>query len=128
MFPPGKESQPNARLHNCFRLPPSDHLAQAPAVSVVARKVLKAKKCVILGDSSPGAVAYSAPLFDDVLRVLDPICLANATINRNTQAFQRLVANLTLDPPDVIIFCGYGSTAIKLLTALRTGYAGIDAP
>ncbi len=123
MYPPGREHDRRARLANCFRLPPSDHLGQAPAVATVARKIVRSKKCLIIGDKSKGAEDYSQPLFDDVVRLLEPIKSDDLMIDRETQDFVALMKNNVLfDPPDLIVFCGYGSTAVKLLNALRQAY------
>lgn len=128
MYPPGQEDDHRSRLRNCVRLPPSDELAQAPALVYALGRAATPPLCVLVRDSSPGAEGYSSPLYKAVRDLIRP---ANVHWERSVnmleaRAIRDLAEALSLDPqPNTVLFCGYGSTAILFVTAMREAYKGV---
>lgn len=127
VLPPGTEDQ-NKRLRNVFRLAPSDDRVQGPAMAIVAQRL--GKHCYLLADtSSPVVSEYTAPLFRYLHSRLDQLGMPTRemTMQGNNPNVLSLASIIHTARPEVIIFCGYGSTAAELLDALRKEYKDIDA-
>jgi ABC-type branched-subunit amino acid transport system substrate-binding protein len=126
VLPPDTEDQAK-RLRNSFRLAPSDDRVQGPAVAIVASQL--GRHCLLLGDtSSPAISEYSAPLFKYLQMRLDQLGILSRdlTMQGNNTNILSLASTIHTPHPDVIIFCGYGSTAAELLDALRKEYSDAD--
>jgi ABC-type branched-subunit amino acid transport system substrate-binding protein len=125
LVPPGR-SDSGRPLENCFRLPPSDTIAQAPAVVFVAQSLVKGMRCTVMHDTSQDATTYSGPLFKEVVRLLDPSRVQDTiAVSRQESSILALMSNTALAGPDCIVFCGYGTTATQIFEAARQAYAFI---
>lgn len=123
-FPPSSEIVEENRLQNYFRLPPSDDRVQAPAIVFYAMDILKAESCFLLRDISADAAEYSGPLVES-LQELIPYCRvehAPQNINRNEPSIAHVPIAIAAESPDVVIFCGYGTTVHRLIHVLRMHY------
>ncbi len=131
-FPPNSEMVEEKRLQNYFRLPPSDDRVQAPAVAIFAIENLKAKKCFLLRDISVDARDYSATLTESLEELIPECRILQAAVEVNRAAsFEPVAMAIIAESPDVVIFCGYGTTAHRLLHTLfiHLEYdAGIEHP
>lgn len=124
MYPLDTESETGQRITNAFRLPPADDIAQAPALTYLLRK-LKAKKLFLIEDISNGAEVYSASLAHALQPLLKQIPQRQEKANREITDFLALARSIRAEGSDTIVFCGYGSTAIELLNALRNVYSDV---
>lgn len=127
VYPPMKNETEGKRLQNCIRLPPSDDRVQAPAVAVLAKSKISpaAKKITLLRDISRDTPEYSGPLYDRLDKIL-PEIIKRQAVNVEQTDFQVLAAGIREEQSDLIIFCGYGTTAVRLFQALRNAYAAED--
>lgn len=122
VLPPGTDDE-TKRLRNTFRLAPSDDRVQGPAVAILASQL--GTHCYLLGDiSSPAISDYSGPLFSYLQSRLEQVGILSRhmTMQGNNTNILSLASTIHTAHPDVIIFCGYGSTAAELLDALRKEY------
>jgi branched-chain amino acid transport system substrate-binding protein len=122
VYPPGSNINSQTRLRNCFRLPPSDDRVQAPTVAFVAEEKLKAKRIYLLRDISEGASEYSEPLYKKLESLLGNISIDKQSVDRGHADFREVASNIEAQHPDLVVFCGYGSTATLILSALRHVY------
>lgn len=126
VYPPSSKAVPSNRLRNCFRLPPSDDKVQAPTLAYVAEERLKSQRAYMLGDVSEGARGYSEPLYGQLESLLGDLLIDKQQIDRKSANFQEIAGNIRAQAPDLVIFCGYGSTATLILSALRREYLDVD--
>lgn len=126
VYPPGVKREANKRLQNCFRLPPSDDRVQAPAVAYVARIKLGTKRCFLLQDVSEDAVEYSEPLNAELEILLADVITDKRNVDRKKFNLDQVARSIKAYNSDVVVFCGYGTTATELLDALREVYDGLD--
>jgi ABC-type branched-subunit amino acid transport system substrate-binding protein len=111
------------RYTHAFRLPPSDDKAQAPAVAYMARK-LNSRRIALIQDLTSGAQGYSETLTNSVRPLLASESIVYfGYANRGGPNLVEIASSIRSNAPDLIVFCGYGSTAIELLNALRDAYA-----
>lgn len=120
----GRNSRPR-RLPDCFRLPPSDDLAQAPALAFVAEKIVHTRRTFLIRDVTEGARGYSKYLYDALKRSLSLEIIDRRSVSRGSTDFLAVANEIRGDHPDLIIFCGYGSTAQWLFANLRKSYARV---
>lgn len=127
-IPPGMVVDSSNRLHNCFRLAPSDDRVQAPAVAFVASQKLLAKRCYLLGDFSPDVKEYSAPLYEELGAMLDSlnILATKRKYEPTSTTSQDCATSIRAQKSDLLVFCGYGTRAQELLDSLRDAYKDID--
>ena len=127
VYPPNTSINEENRLQNCLRLPPSDDRVQAPAVAVIAKRkiVPPAKRITLLRDMSKDTPEYSGPLYDKLDKFL-PEIIKRQEVNVEQTNFENLAAGIRAEQSDLIIFCGYGTTVVRLLEALRNAYANED--
>ena len=112
-------------LGNTFRLVPNDSIAQGPAIAYVAMNILNGHRIAIISDHSIGADRYSQPLTSMVYNIISRKgrIYANVQVSReNSLTIESSVRELRSQNPDVIIFCGYGSTAQDIFGFLREMY------
>lgn len=121
-FRAGKRG-PQNRLPYCFRLPPSDVPSQATAVAIVALEKLSSKRIYLIRDISPDAGEYSGPLFSSLRTSLASKIVSTQEVDINTTQFRDVAIRVEAERADLVVFCGYGSTAQKLLGAIRNLYA-----
>lgn len=122
VYPPGARVDDSTRLRACFRLSPSDDKVQAPAVAFVAEEMLKVKRGYLVQDISEGASEYSKPLYDRLEQLLGNVLIDKQKLDRGKADFSGVASNIEAQNPDIVIFCGYGSTATLVLSALRHAY------
>lgn len=127
MFPPGREGEDEDRLKRVFRLPPADDRVQAPAVAWLVTRQLHSQRVYVVGDTSPGAEAYSRPLCENAGRLMDGATTVHPLhwVDGNTDDMGLAARKVHGWKADTIVFCGYTSTALQLLQRLREQYATI---
>ncbi len=127
VYPPNAKPIEENRLQNCVRLPPSDDRVQAPAIAVLVRNKLSPtpKRIALLRDMSKDTPDYSGPLYDRLDKFF-PEIIKRQNVDVGTTNFQTVVAGIREETSDLIIFCGYGTTAVRLFQALRTEYASVS--
>jgi ABC-type branched-subunit amino acid transport system substrate-binding protein len=121
-YPETKSFSSGARFNNCFRLPPSDDRAQAPAVAHVVLKQLNGHRVFLLRDVSADAAEYSLSLYSEIGRLLDSRVIGRKEVDRAVTNFRSVALEMLTNAPDVIVFCGYGTTAQALLADLNDVY------
>jgi ABC-type branched-subunit amino acid transport system substrate-binding protein len=112
-----------ARLSNCWRLPPSDVLGQAPALAITARDVLEAKRIYFIRDTTGDAGEYSGPLYSKVISLLNDYKVDERVIDRRQASLMNLVRSVRSHNPDLVIFVGYATTAEEIISMLRDEYS-----
>ena len=125
-YPVTKSFSSGGRFNNCFRLPPSDDRAQAPAVAHVALKQLHARRVFLLRDVSADAAEYSSALYSEIGGLLDSLVIGRKQVDRAVTDFRSVALEVRANAPDVVVFCGYGTTAQALLGALNDVYSTTD--
>jgi len=124
----GEPDAPTGRLKSCFRLPPADDRAQAPAVALFAKRHLKAEKCYVLRDRTKDTLDYAEPLSSAVRRLMkDGLSGPTEEAQRNS-SLAELARSARHQGADLIIFCGYGTAANELLGELREAFKGQNPP
>ena len=124
---PCGEGYPGRRLNNVFRLPPSEHKAQAPAVATLVSRLIDRSKngrVYLLSDWSSESVDYCTPLHNVISGLLSqkyPVTPAYLKEQSNSE-LKREAHSIKSDDPAVAIFCGYAKAAQDLLEALRVEY------
>jgi ABC-type branched-subunit amino acid transport system substrate-binding protein len=126
IYAPGAPMDPSHRLQNCFRLPPNDERVQAPTVAFVAETKIHTKRTYLIRDISSGAAAYSEPLFKQLEFLLGDTKIDETVVDRENARFIEVATNIKAQEPDLIVFCGYGSTAKLIITALRDKYENVE--
>jgi ABC-type branched-subunit amino acid transport system substrate-binding protein len=117
-----KEAVPT-RFDNAFRLPPADDIAQAPAIAYLLLNKLNSQRIALIQDETPGAVGYSDPLTNALRPYITNHVVYSGYADRLNPNFVELASSTHSNHPDTVVFCGYGTTAIELLSALRSVYA-----
>ncbi len=122
----GEIKKENERYINCYRLPPVDDLVQARAVAYVAKIYLNAERVFLIRDTSKNATTYSKPIFDvlyetlyNKFKILQKdhscyICKENF--------IETALEKISYFDNDLVIFCGYKTTAELVLSALNKIY------
>lgn len=118
----GAKIAPIHRLRNCFRLPPVDDPIQSRAVAYVAREVAHSSRCYLFRDISEDAAEYSEPLFKRLEMLLADAIVRKRAINRDDPNILSVAQSVQASKADLVVFCGYGTTAQELLHALRLTY------
>lgn len=125
MFPPNNITGESLPYSNCLRLPPPDVPFQAAAVALTAIKILQAKRIITLKDTTGDAEEYSRALEARIRGLLDPVTHAGVSLESDMTTTIKAVAAYQ---PDLIIFCGYGTTAIPLLSLIAAEFGVEKAP
>jgi ABC-type branched-subunit amino acid transport system substrate-binding protein len=112
-------------LNDLFRLPPSDDLAQAPAVAEFALKKLQRHKIYVVRDISVDAKEYSSPLFTKILKEIGDSKIDYIQVDRKEASIHEIAANVHAQNADLVIFVGYGTTANLILSDLRDRYQAL---
>jgi ABC-type branched-subunit amino acid transport system substrate-binding protein len=126
VYPPNSAISEDKRLPNCIRLPPSDDRVQAPAVAALAKRRISppGKRITLLRDVSKDTPEYSGPLYDKLNKL--PEIIQRQEVNAERTNFQLVATAIKDEQSDLIIFCGYGTTARRLIQALREVYAAVN--
>jgi ABC-type branched-subunit amino acid transport system substrate-binding protein len=75
---------------------------------------------------SGGAQVYSSSLFGALGPLVSGLPIRIGDADRERTDFSRLAASIRAEKSDTVVFCGYGSTAIELLNALRNAYNDVE--
>lgn len=116
------DSERSPRLQHCFRLPPVDVPYQVAMVARVALETLKTQRCYLLRDISEDAADYSGPLYSKLEVLLGPTVVAKRRIDREQTNLPFITQSILGYKVDLVVFCGYGTTAQELLHAMRVTY------
>jgi ABC-type branched-subunit amino acid transport system substrate-binding protein len=116
-------TSPSIATRTAFRLPLNDSVGQAPALLSLIRDHLKLSRVYIVQDVGSDASFYTSSL-DKAFRTLLPSAMfwGHTRVNLET-AFADTVRVARENRAEVIVFIGYGSTAIRLLDAVNHAYA-----
>lgn len=111
VFYPRSQSK---RLKNCFRLPPADHLAQAPAAVKTITEDLKPNHVFIVYENMENRSDYSVPLKESIMAALHESDLTATSIEIDNKsntvlgAARKIVAQRS-NRKVCVVYCGYGT-------------------
>lgn len=118
-----RDARQSQRLTNCYRLPPADVPAQANAVARFVLDSLRSRRCWLVVDTTGAARQYSRPLAAAVRSALaDIIKPASSLVGDGSEHIPQVAKLIRDTRPDVVVFCGYGSTATQFLGSLASAY------
>ena len=106
-----------------FRLPLNDEEGQAPVLVNLIVDSLSAKRVHIVRDRSEDASFYTRPLVEAIRARLPRRTFAwEDSVDFRSPNFDQLASSTKSSRADVILFVGYGSTAVRMFNVLRTAY------
>ncbi|HEY3441759.1 MAG TPA: ABC transporter substrate-binding protein [Paludibaculum sp.] len=122
----------NRRLLNCYRLPPSDDNAQAPAIAYLVTQ-LQPRRVHIIEETADGGAVYSKPLGNSVRTFLQIARMSDVQTPREVSdsSVEDTVDTICrgANGDDVVVYCGYSKQAKAFLAALAKRQApGKAAP
>lgn len=128
VYPEGYDSKPDHRFSNAFRLIPSDDFAQAPAVVYAIEHFIRATRLYVVRDDQPGTREYSRPLCSAIKRLLRQPAVSDAPYGPLADNAISVISAIRAQMPEVIVFCGYATSAKAFALALREEYERATPP